>query len=1123
MGQTISAPSTPHLPSSLKSKGKGKGKARRHTTQPYAPPPLDSNTIVFEHSADQQQLIARYLAEEKLEGRTPRVVIRDTAASPQWGKVQDDEEEHLEGLRINVGGRRLDKSRSAFTGLQISSDSHGSEELLHEACKKHERSRSASSQPLSRSRSAAPPSSAHTWHPSSSRRRGSASSEHGYLNFRPPSPSPIPIGRSSHASPTSHWSESSAGGRTPPPNFNTFRNSVNFSVNSKRFSTHSSNPRHSAHEATHSLANDLMAPTKPLQKAIEKGLQGYRANKENERRRKAMKKRGPIVVVGAQRVGSGRYSMMKEAAARSAAARKESIGSKEGLASRRGSKDSNGRRRSSASEGKRVSASRRGSEPTRSQDGGLSPPTNLSASAPSPSFLHRRSPSAQALMSFIAASPDLTCPDPSHPLFDTQATPRPSIARLPEGHPANHHARFRSYNERVAALPPNPVVPAAFSTGPAPLPPRGVLAQRRASALAGSTRSSIVSAYGHMEPQDGFEGARRSSSFSGASSRKLSNYRLSIAEPRDEEEVAESRRSSIASWTTTTRSRSRMGSVDQANSNDATSSKGSVGGAGMGRRQSSASLGALNDHRRPSTTSMPFVNDAPVLPTARSNSVVSRTSFPHSVAYTSDSRSTPYRDARLGSTVSYFSMPTTTLDLPLTPEATLTPLADVNRTPKPPATSAGEISWGGYSLAPPLPMDASSRGSVTSVASYSEIAPETVDAFPAPPTTARPLRLNVPTPLVIKKHHPFPYDSEGSLLSDASTPSTGSFDSSSSTSASSQGVLQLQQEEAFGSGNGYAQTLEMLSNAVQISLEGQGSTYKAPPSPSFSLGGHSAATFTMDDLMQLGGNSWSSAEAVRTSSLPPSYQPAAVASFPVVSSSPLLPSAPSTPKPKALSRRPSEHQLERASPNLSLPTQPLPATTSMRQAPPVFSDWKLRVSNTAPLRLPTVVSPMTDPFTTGYYEEEDLEVEDAAPSFVRIVSTTRSGAKTSFLDCSPTPPNELADESPVVEKPKGLGLDDGRPFTTVKTDAKRRFSFTPRELAITSARRDTHPTWSPPSMRKGSGLDALVEKKKSRSASEDNGAVLRLGSLGKRGFSKSEVSDWLATASRETVPVTRKL
>lgn len=161
---------------------------------------------------------------------------------------------------------------------------------------------------------------------------------------------------------------------------------------------------------------------------------------------------------------------------------------------------------------------------------------------------------------------------------------------------------------------------------------------------------------------------------------------------------------------------------------------------------------------------------------------------------------------------------------------------------------------------------------------------------------------------------------------------------------------------------------------------------------------------------------------------------------------------------------------------------------------------------------------MTDPLATGYYEEEDLEVDDLVPSFVRIVSTARSGVKKSFLDCSPTPPTEPMDE------PKGLGFDDGQPIAVVEAaNDKRRFSFTPRELAITSARRDTHPTWTPPSLRKSSGLDALVEKKKGRSASEDNGAVSRLGSLSKRGFSKSEVSDWLATASKETVPVTRKL
>lgn len=1112
MGNTLSAHSTPHLPS-LKGKGKGKGKARRQTTEPLAPLPQRTQDLVDRYVRD-EQLAARYLAEEKLEGRTPKLVIGDTAASPLWGATGDEEEEELAGLRINVGGPRLEPARRGSSPKDILA-ARDSEDLRHEAYKMRARAQSASdaragsSQPLARSRSAATPSS-QSLHLSLAR-RASATSESACLTFRPSSTALSDA--TGNASPTSHWSESSADGRTPPQTFQSFRTSAAFSLNSKRLSSHSSIQRYSTLFGETSLANDLISPARPLQKAIERGLHGLRTNKENERRRKALKKRGPIVVVGAQRVGSGRYSMMKEAAARSAAARKGSVSSGE-TGSRRGSKDGGQRRRSSGSEGRRASGSRRG-------EGAAT----LGDSVPSPPARHRRTSSAQALMSFIAASPDLTCPDSSTTLFDHHATPRPSISRLPEGHPGNHHSRFRAFNEHVAALPPCPPAPTS-SSGPTSLPPRGVLGQRRLSALASSARSSVVS----DNMQDGTPIPRRSSSLSAGSSRKLSNFRLSIAEPREEEEQAsQSRRNSGASWATTGVSRSRMDSMDYGSSlrTDAGSSS-----TGLRRRQSSVSLGyALTNQRRASASLVPFVQTAPLLPTTRSASITSRTSFPQSIAYTSGSRDTPPRENRLGSAVSYFSIPPTPMDLPLTPETLPTPLAEPYRVPQ--ISPPGGMSWGSYSLAPaPLPVDSNSRGSIASIAS--DIAPETVDAFPVPPTTSL-LRLHAPAPLVIRKHSPFAYDDPNGVLSDASTPSTCSFESSSASVTSETSS----QEESFGSGNGFAHTLEMLSNAVQVSID---EGCKALPSPCLSLGGRSTATFTMDDLLQLGGNSWTSPDAVRTSPLPPSYEYTSVASLPVVSSSPLLPSTPSTPKIQILARRPSEHQLECPSPSLaSYAVQPLPTSTK-RQPPPIFADFKLRIDSTTPshLRLPTVVSPMTDPFITGYVQDDDLD--SIAPSFVRVVSTTRGTvSKRSFLDCSPTPPHELETEhvAPKEEAHRarqvkvnaeeqvlavGLGVSSAtRPTSTRNPNPDgRRFSFTPRELSMTSPRRDTHPTWTPPSQRKSAGFDLLVEKK-TRSASEDNGGVLRLGSVGKRGFSKGEVSDWLARASRETGTVSRKM
>lgn len=100
--------------------------------------------------------------------------------------------------------------------------------------------------------------------------------------------------------------------------------------------------------------------------------------------------------------------------------------------------------------------------PSAREDDG--PWIDLDTPPPTPSKSeHKRSTSMEALRTFVAASPELTCADANTSLFIP--TPDPvslpsrhrrasSLARLSTGHPGNYHARFRDKFSALPATPP---------------------------------------------------------------------------------------------------------------------------------------------------------------------------------------------------------------------------------------------------------------------------------------------------------------------------------------------------------------------------------------------------------------------------------------------------------------------------------------------------------------------------------------------------------------------------------------------------------------------------------------------------------------------------------------------
>lgn len=409
MGQAVSAPSSP-IPAAPGLSRKARGKRVLNTSvditsvKPKRSRSLD-NGATLEH----EQHATRVAAEHHLERQQrPSLVTRDSstlpAASPIWGQLSDDSDE-IEGLRIQIRGRRL----SAIA-------------------KRHSSTHTAPYYASARaSLDQTPDEDVASLH---------IRLEHGDSTYEPLAQPPASTRH--QKSPVSHWSESSTGEQTPPPSFQAFRNSMTFTGNTKRLSTISSNPRQSVvfgesdgSSTTAVVSEGSISHNKSLSQTISHGIEAVKNGKESKRRRKAhaaaVKKRGPITVVSATRLGSDRYSAMQAASAKE-----------------------------KAEEATEAAVVRPTSDAHVEEQ-----PRNRPVSKRLEDAVIRRSPYAEALSSFIAASPDLTFAAPDAALFDYSPSPRPLIMRHPAGHPGAHHERFRSVDARsssslsiISSLPP---------------------------------------------------------------------------------------------------------------------------------------------------------------------------------------------------------------------------------------------------------------------------------------------------------------------------------------------------------------------------------------------------------------------------------------------------------------------------------------------------------------------------------------------------------------------------------------------------------------------------------------------------------------------------------------------
>ncbi|KAM0789488.1 hypothetical protein ACM66B_000308 [Microbotryomycetes sp. NB124-2] len=994
MGQTQSAPSSPlagrennlaslaqqsrspTLKGSKKRRPKSSSNKTASSTHRGSWPPHRKESLVAKRS-DEQLLRARFAAEEKLSGRGQRgdtpSSFGSVARSPVWGRNESESSPELDGLGVRVGGQKLSRMRVKRTAS-------GKPDLL-----------------------ASPP-------PTNLPSLFVTMQDIGESTFQPPGAAvptidaahPMTLAVPGHNSalmnsPKSHWSESSVGCPTPPEPLHSFRDSLNLALNPKRLSS-SSGHRLSA------LIGSGPEPESPTSwRASSNGTTAH-----TRRKHKGLKKRGPIVVVGVERMGSDRYSMMKAAAAQSASTRKAN------------SADSSSRPLSREVEEDIVTAR----DACTSRDAipsqipfPSSPRTRRNQQVPdSP----KRQSSAEELLTFIAASPDLTCADPNAPLFDTQATPKKSINRLPDGHPGNHHARFRHLQKKP-------------STDPG------------ADAPVSSANSAKTSEFSTLR-RDSSQ-SRRSSTSSAVIRRKLSNIRLSICEVDMEEDgevvAPEHRRGSSASWST---SRSRNNSADATATARRKSSSSSL------RRASTVATA----HGRGSVNSitMPFI--APVAPLRpRPVSSTSRMSFPHSVTGTSDATETPKREARRSSNAtSYFGKQ----DLPTTPESLPSP------PPLPALPAAGEINWASYSLTNLVSPVTSPGASTESRSSY--IAPETVDAFPMPPSNR--LQSIAPAPLLLARNNERRSSRPPSFPSDASTPSSAASSVETATSLTlSEGVMQQQQDNAVS-----LYSLMPFINTAQLDSKGN---LTEPTSPALSGGGRSSGEATV-------------CTAVRQQ-----------------------PDTSTTPAPSSTVRRPSVARLE--SPVIQLwPAEPLPrSSANVRESRVLqFSDFKLEFAtpkissaereprSRIPQGLLDCVSPTQDVLDALTFEDdEELEaVRHRFPSSNELMP--------------PSPSIDLSGLEDEMNKML-LSLEDEDDEPVEVGNARRHYSTTalpsPPPLVTVpavSGRRDTHPTWVPPSMR---------NKDSALSNGFDFGQGLRLGSSDKRGFDRHDVTDWLKNQS----------
>ncbi|GAA5963774.1 hypothetical protein JCM21900_000827 [Sporobolomyces salmonicolor] len=488
----------------------------------------------LEQAARDQQVVARSLADSM----PTTLVLRDDMRGP-------DKDGELEGLMIRVGGRELSRSDPV-------PDLHDALDALHERFDLAAVTSATSS---------------------SSSRRLSLGGHH-HLGSTPSIPLCAPFtvksedatetllslsALTSHSpamsptTPASHWSESSASGLTPLLPFQSFRDSLNLSLTFHRYSAHFT--------PSSSVGNDSSAKSVvPFDAAPGRSRGGLgsllKIHAEGMKAKKARaRKKGSIVVTGAERIGSGRYSTIR-AAEQAAAARSSTSSDKstsrlrsdhgvKGLGSDKQAQEDESE--SAMSEptvtvGRKMSVTsgatlldvgdshvpfppfRSSSEATAPENAissRLSPafPPNLSVTcqernvsnctswiqfdSPKAASQRRPSPPDLQLTSYVVASPGLAPIAPNDEVCRRAATtpsPPPSTPsparvaiRFPVGHPANHHTRFVSASPAAHAL----ATPSARRAASAP-PAFGhsrqqPVACRRRSSIHSSTpsRSSI--------------------------------------------------------------------------------------------------------------------------------------------------------------------------------------------------------------------------------------------------------------------------------------------------------------------------------------------------------------------------------------------------------------------------------------------------------------------------------------------------------------------------------------------------------------------------------------------------------------------------------------------------------
>ncbi|GAA5868132.1 hypothetical protein JCM1840_006153 [Sporobolomyces johnsonii] len=486
----------------------------------------------LEQAARDQQAVARSLADS----RPTTLVLRDDV----YGS---DEHGELEGLMIRVGGREVSRSDPV-------PDLHDALDALHERFDLPGLGSATSSS------SARQPSLDGDRHPGStpSIPLCAPSSNDAIETLLSPSSFSSDSPAMDSTTPASHWSESSASELTPPLPFRSFRDSLNLSLTLHRYSAHFTPTLPVGNDSS----SNSVVPFDAAPVRSHARLGGLlRGNDEGMKAKKARaKKKGTIVVIGAERMGSGRYSMMR-AAERAAAMRSSpssiestSRCSNHGAEGLRNDRRAQTKERESATNEATVTVGRKmsftsgatlldvcDSHVPFTHVGGspeaMAPENAISSRfSTTPVFLpipfvmheernvpnrtswiqldsprtasHRRSPPPDLqLASCIAASPEIALTAANDQITRRAATtPSPPLStpfparvasRFPAGHPAKHHTRFASVSSASSALA-APCAPCAASAPHAiGHSPQQSAACRRHSSIHSSTPPSTAS------------------------------------------------------------------------------------------------------------------------------------------------------------------------------------------------------------------------------------------------------------------------------------------------------------------------------------------------------------------------------------------------------------------------------------------------------------------------------------------------------------------------------------------------------------------------------------------------------------------------------------------------------